>query len=49
MLCSDEVLNEADLLEPFFIGIDVFPLLQHAQDTLSLENASICSVALHLR
>lgn len=33
MLWSGKMLNEVHLLELFFIGIDVFPLLQHAQDT----------------
>lgn len=29
------MLDEVHLLELFFIGIDVFPLLQHAQDTFN--------------
>lgn len=33
MLGSGRMLNEVHLLELFVIGIDAFPLLQHAQDT----------------
>lgn len=33
MLCSGKTLNEVHLLELLFIGIDAFPLLQHAEDT----------------